>query len=344
LYDVSNPNVSAVPRAAVTAAAATKAAGMFDPKLGASAYSYTGGMDVAGNSAPVIATLTTPSGLDVYVHPDQPIASGDISFRSDAPQGSAQIQNVQQIDFNTAQPGSAIGGLNVIQFSPETTVKSEVLTGSRGGTSSNNNTPTAPAAGGEMDNLGTLNFTTEGNIGTINQIQQINFTANSAVNNLQTLHFDGTSSSAITGLASVNFANGASTFTGFGPRQQFSIVSISDWSVLGSVSLNDLGHMLGVAGPQVNTPVTFSDQSMPNTSSHLCLLYQYIFLDSNPQGIKGCSLTIGENGAYNLLFNQMALCTVSCISFVPVQKAQPIMPSIGTPCQENNGVASCSGG
>ncbi len=340
LYDVSNPNASAAPRAAVTASAATKAAGMFDLKLGASAFSYHGGTDTAGSPAPVVATLSTPNALDVYVHPNQPIASGDISFPADAPQGSAQIQNVQQINFNTAQTGSAIGGVNKIQFSTGTPITSAVLTGGGGNAPT---TSTTPAAGGEIDNLGTLNFTTEASMAVVNQIQQVNFAANSMVNNVQTLYFDGTSSSAITGLSSVSFANSASTapFMGIGPRQQFSIYSAANSGVLVGVSSSDLGHAVGTASTQMNSPVVLSDQSTPNTSTHFCLLSQFIFLDSMPQGNKGCSLTIGGNGSYNLMFNQMALCTVSCTSFTPTQ-AQPSMPSIGTSCQMVNGVMNCN--
>ncbi len=106
LYDVQDVT-KPEPKGAISAKAATKAANMYDPMLGPSAFTYTAGLDAEGNQIPIQATLGPLSDSTAgFLRLDgTSIMSGDINFQSDASKSidfgakGGKIENVNQIDF-----------------------------------------------------------------------------------------------------------------------------------------------------------------------------------------------------------------------------------------------------
>ncbi len=280
--------------ASITAMAAKKAQRMYDPELGPSSFNYTGGLNAQGHPLSIQATTSGMSAAaDSYMRADGSVEmTGSLQFNDDTPgSGNADIDGVENINFDPKSTDSAITGLDSVQFSsavPGTMKGVATVDFSDDSEINNLDELNFDSDDGEINNLGKLDLSDDGEInlnnGNINDTSNINFANNGAINNIRVINFSNNSSFG--GITNINeFRHGDMAATRSGD----------------------------VVGPTI---VEISGKKA-NTKTHFCALNSVRFNDGNSNANRACNLIVNNDGNYTLEADYALSCSVMCFKYSP---------------------------
>ncbi len=343
------------PQAAVAGNAAKRAEGIFDPLLGASSFSYTGGLDPQGALVPIVATLSESLAPDNDIQVGQPL-SGNIVFAGN----------------NAASAGSTTEGTSTETGTGTETTGTTGTTGTQGGTATTGAaTTTTPATSqntGSIQNVQSIQFNPANNNNEISGLENMTFGYSTAsgqaaqtggqtgaaggavqsggstlgtpgeIDNLGTLNFapetPGTTPTVINNIETVNFATGGNVtnlqtmnMASGGTIDGLASISFTPASggpaqVFSGIAIQQpfslFAQDVGSSASGGHTPVSWPGGAVANTANYFCGLSTAQFIDGVPASTaKGCQLLVDSSGNYTVKMTAMNQCSVICFKFAP---------------------------